>query len=138
LGFWDEYAGDYDSIFAKDPMYADAMRMMLERMGDAGRKRVLDLGCGTGRLVQLIAERFPDAEVYGVDPSGRMVEVCAERFKELPNVHIAEGTATWIPCPTGHLHCVLSNLALHHVPPQARPDCAREMARVLQKGGRLQ
>src|SRR5271157_300068 len=34
---------------------------------------VLDVGCGTGQLLRRIANRYPDAELVGVDPSSGMV-----------------------------------------------------------------
>lgn len=137
MGYWDDYAGDYDSLFAADPMYADAMRMMVELMGEAGRKRVLDLGCGSGTLISRLAALHPEAEIYGVDPSQAMVRRSAERFAGLSNVHISAGTAVSIPLPSAHVHCLMSNLALHHVPPGERQACADEVARVLKPGGRL-
>jgi len=137
MGYWDNYMGEYDTLFAKDPMYADAMRIMIELMGDANRKRVLDLGCGSGTLIWRIAEEYPDAEIYGVDPSELMVQRSVVRFKEQPNVHIAIGTAVQVPMPTDYINCVMSNLALHHVKPEERAACAAEIARVLKPGGRL-
>ncbi len=137
MGYWDEYMGEYDILFARDPMYADAIRIMVELMGDANRKRVLDLGCGSGTLISRIAGLNPDAEIYGVDLSERMVQVSAERFKGMQNVHIALGTAVKIPTPDNYVHCLMSNLALHHVPPAERDACAAEIARVLKPGGRL-
>jgi malonyl-CoA O-methyltransferase len=40
----------------------------------AAPHRVLDLGTGTGSVARLVAERFPDAEVVGVDLSERMID----------------------------------------------------------------
>jgi SAM-dependent methyltransferase len=137
MGYWDDYMGEYDALFAKDPMYADAMRIMIELMGDASRKRVLDLGCGSGTLISRIAEEYPDAEIYGVDPSELMVQRSMVRFEGQPNVHVAIGTAMRIPMPPDYVHCMLSNLALHHVKPEERAACAVEIARVLKPGGRL-
>ena len=137
MGYWDDYMGEYDTLFAKDPMYADAMRIMIELMGDANHKRVLDLGCGSGTLIWRIAEEYPDAEIYGVDPSELMVQRSVIRFKEQPNVHIAIGTAVQMPMPPDYIHCMMSNLALHHVKPEERASCAAEIARVLKPGGRL-
>jgi ubiquinone/menaquinone biosynthesis C-methylase UbiE len=137
VGYWDDYMGEYDTLFAKDPMYADALRIMIELMGDANRKHVLDLGCGSGTLIWRIAEEYPDAEIYGVDPSELMVQRSVVRFKEQPNVHIAIGTAVQMPMPPDYIHCMMSNLALHHVKPEERAACAAEIARVLKPGGRL-
>ena len=137
MGYWDDYMGDYDALFARDPMYADAMRIMIELMGDANRRRVLDLGCGSGTLISRVADLYPDAEIYGVDSSELMVQRSVERFGGRPNVHIALGTAVQVPLPSGYVHCMMSNLALHHVPPAERAVCAAEIARVLKPGGRL-
>ena len=137
MGYWDDFAGDYDGLFDRDPMYAEAMRLIVELVGDANRKRVMDLGCGSGTLMGRLAEENPDAEIYGVDPSERMVQRCLERCRGLPNVHAAVGTALRIPMPSDYLHHVVSNLALHHVPPGDRGSCAAELARVLKAGGRL-
>ena len=137
VGYWDEYMGDYDNLFAKDPMYADAMRIMVELMGDANRKRVLDLGCGSGNLISRIAELYPDAEIYGVDPSERMVKASTDRFEGMANVHVFTGTSMQIPVPNEYIHCLMSNLALHHVHPADRVVCAAEIARVLKPGGHL-
>lgn len=66
-----------------------------------------------------------------------MVRRCADRFRKVEAVNISMGTATRIPLPDEYLDVVLSNLALHHVPPLERPACAREIARVLRPGGKL-
>ncbi len=137
MGFWDDFSGEYESLFDRDPMYADALRIIMELVGDANRKRVLDLGCGSGTLLALLAEENPDAEIYGVDPSERMVQGCVNRFREYPNVHIAIGSALRVPLPTDYVHYAVSNLALHHVPPEDRMGCAAELARVMRAGGRL-
>ena len=45
----------------------------LDRLGEPPRK-VLDLGTGTGKAARVVAKRFPDAEVVGVDLAPEMVE----------------------------------------------------------------
>ncbi|MDI6873669.1 class I SAM-dependent methyltransferase [Candidatus Solincola sp.] len=137
MGFWDEFEGDYEGLFDKDPMYQEALDTMLKLAGDLSGKRVLDLGCGAGVFLSRLAEAFPAAELYGVDPSEKMVQRCERRFRDNGRVHILQGSAMRIPLPAEHVHVVLSNLALHHVLPSERPFCAREIVRVLQTGGRL-
>jgi SAM-dependent methyltransferase len=57
----------------------------LDRLGGPPR-RVLDVGSGTGLAARLVARRFPNAEVVGVDLSGAMV---AEARRLLPAEHDA-------------------------------------------------
>lgn len=46
---------------------------LLARVGAAAPRRVVDLGCGTGALTRVLAERWPSAEVVGVDHSPQML-----------------------------------------------------------------
>lgn len=58
-------------------------------------RRVVDLGCGPGNSTELLIERFPDAEVIGVDSSPDMLRQARER---LPNCTFVEGDLkTWVP-----------------------------------------
>jgi ubiquinone/menaquinone biosynthesis C-methylase UbiE len=50
----------------------------LERL-PAPPRRVLDLGTGTGSVARIVAERFPDADVIGVDISPRMLDEARRR-----------------------------------------------------------
>ncbi len=137
MGFWDEFEGDYEGLFDKDPMYWKALDMMVELAGDLSGKRLLDLGCGAGLFISRLVEIFPDAKLYGVDPSEKMVRRCELRLRDRKRVCILRGTAVSIPLPDQCVDAVFSNLALHHVPPEERPKCAREICRVLLPGGRL-
>src|SRR5262245_27198662 len=60
-------------------------------------KRVVDLGCGPGNSTELLIERFPNAEVIGVDSSPDMLRQARER---LPGRTFVEGDLeTWMPEP---------------------------------------
>jgi perosamine synthetase len=71
--FGAEYARRYDAIYEDKPYTreAEAIRDVLERESDAPPKRLLDLGCGTGRHAQALAEL--GFEVTGVDRSPAMI-----------------------------------------------------------------
>jgi ubiquinone/menaquinone biosynthesis C-methylase UbiE len=134
---WDSMARGFDEAFFEDPMYSMLLAAMFKGAAGGEVGRVLDLGCGTGNLISLLLEEFPDVKFSGVDPSSGMREVCAERFADQPNVQISEGDAYNIPFPDGSFDLIVSSLALHHVPPENKPDIAAEMARVLEPGGRF-
>jgi ubiquinone/menaquinone biosynthesis C-methylase UbiE len=134
---WDEVAERFDDAFCKDPVYTESLETMVEKVTDIEGKRLLDLGCGTGNLISFLLERFPQVEIVGLDPSAGMREVAARRFSDHPNVSISTGDALDIPFPDDYFHYVMSNLALHHVLPDARGMCAGEIGRVLKTGGKL-
>ena len=76
-------------------------------------KRVLDLGCGTGRLVPELNDRFPGAEIVGLDLSTEMLR----RFRDQPRArghfHCTRGDLTQLPFAARSFDLVFSNLALH-------------------------
>jgi len=93
-------------------------------------RRALDVGTGTGAAALLVAERFPDAEVTGVDLSPAMV--AAARAKTPPELdgrlRFVEGDASALPVATGS--CDLVTL-VNMIP------FFEELARVLAPAGTL-
>jgi trans-aconitate 2-methyltransferase len=86
-------------------------------------KRAADLGCGPGNSTELLVERFPDAEVIGVDSSPDMLRQARER---LPRCSFVEGDlATWMPAAGTDL--LFGNAVFHWV-----PDHPKVLARLLQ------
>ncbi|MFG1942208.1 class I SAM-dependent methyltransferase [Nonomuraea sp. NPDC048826] len=99
-------------------------------------ERFLDVGCGTGYLTRVVAPVVgPKGGVTGVDPSAEMIGYARERAPGNCDYQVAEGQA--LPFPDGSFDAVVSSLAVHHIPEDARPAAMREMFRVLRPGGRL-
>jgi ubiquinone/menaquinone biosynthesis C-methylase UbiE len=93
---------------------------------------ILDVGCGTGRLLRAAGARWPSAQLIGVDPAPGMVEV-ARRLSPSATFYI--GPAESLPLPDGLADLALSTLSFHHWRDQAVG--VREVARVLRPGGRF-
>jgi trans-aconitate 2-methyltransferase len=86
-------------------------------------KRVVDLGCGPGNSTELLIERFPNAEVIGVDSSPDMLRQARER---LPRCIFVEGDLlTWMPDQGTAL--LFGNAVFQWV-----PDHPKVLARLLQ------
>ena len=84
--------------------------------------RVVDLGCGPGNSTQLLIERFPEAEVIGVDSSPDMLR---QARGQLPRCTFVESDlATWMPQPGTDL--LFGNAVFHWV-----PDHPQVLARLL-------
>jgi ubiquinone/menaquinone biosynthesis C-methylase UbiE len=134
---WEEVADEYNRIFEKDTYYWDILGMIADQVKAEEGARILDLGCGTGNLIALLREKFPEVKVSGVDPAQNMLELSSSRFRDDRGVDISLGEGTRIPFLSEHFDYVVSNLALHHVLPELRPLCAEEIGRVLKNGGQL-
>jgi ubiquinone/menaquinone biosynthesis C-methylase UbiE len=98
--------------------------------GDLRGRRVLDLGCGTGRLAAALAER--GAKVWGVDPSAEML--AQARASVGPRVGLKQGRAEALPFRDGWFERAVLRLVVHLVD---RPRALPELARVLAPGGRV-
>ena len=89
---------------------------------------MLDVGCGTGRLVAELSER---ARVWGVDPSPEMLEVARSRA---PGVRFKQASAESLPFKDGWFERATMWLVVHLLD---RPRAFAELRRVLAPGGRL-
>jgi trans-aconitate 2-methyltransferase len=92
---------------------------------------VYDLGCGTGALTSIMAERWPAAVVTGVDDSSDMLQ---RAEGSAPNLRwLRQDIATW--APDGAANLIYSNAALHWLPDHDR--LLRRLIGHLAPGGAL-
>jgi ubiquinone/menaquinone biosynthesis C-methylase UbiE len=111
--------------------YVARHALALQTEGEA-----VDLGCGPGDLVLLLAEEAPQLRVDGVDLSEEMLAEATRRAKAAglsSRVQFKKGDAARIPFPDRSLDLIVSTLSLHHwCDPVPVLD---EIARVLKPGG---
>ncbi len=91
---------------------------------------VLDVGCGTGKLLRRANTYWPEAQLIGVDPANGMIEM-AKRLT--PNATFFTGMAEALPLQDASVGLALSTSSFHHWQDQAAG--IREITRVLRPGG---
>jgi ubiquinone/menaquinone biosynthesis C-methylase UbiE len=123
-------AESYDRIRPVDANWWTAFELVV-READLRGRRVLDLGCGTGRLSVALADRGI-ARVWGVDASPQMLAVARDKLPA--TVGLKLGHAEDLPFRDGWFERVVMWLVVHLVD---RPAAFREAARVLGPSGRL-
>ena len=93
--------------------------------------RILDLGCGAGNLTAILKQRWPDADVHGVDGSASMLE---KARKEAPACTFLQADiSTWAPDEAFDL--IYTNATLQWLPDH--PQLFRRLLSFLRPGGCL-
>lgn len=108
---WD--ARDYESHSSAQQQWA---RELIARLDLQGHERVLDIGCGDGKVTAEIASCLPDGSVVGVDNSEAMVSYAEAKYprSQFPNLQFLQADARSLPFED-EFDRVFSNAALHWV-----------------------
>lgn len=124
---WD--AGTYDRV--SEPQLAWGLTV-LERLSLRGDERVLDAGCGTGRVTAEMLARLPAGEVVAVDASAAMVEHARETLGSRAQVIQADLLDLHLDEP---VDAVFSTATFHWILDHAR--LFERLHALLRPGGRL-
>ncbi len=114
------------------------LRAVMRALRITSRSRVLDAGCGTGRLTMLLAARAES--VSAVDFSPRSVDVLRRRLAEerLSNVQTMVGDLNHVSLVAESFDAVASVGVMHHIPThELRCDALARLRAALKIGGRL-
>ncbi len=96
-------------------------------------RQLLDIGCGTGRLLELLAEKLPEAELTGLDLVPNMLQQARERLDN--RVCLVQGDAEQLPFADQAFDMVVSSSTFQWLVQLDR--CFGEIVRVLRPGGRF-
>lgn len=103
---------------------------------DGKVKRILDMGTGIGQLALAMKERFPDAEVHGVEIGAPMLRYAHMRAVNLnTELHFKHALAEDTGYPDNHFDVVVSYLLHHEVTAEATQKIVAEAKRILRPGG---
>jgi demethylmenaquinone methyltransferase/2-methoxy-6-polyprenyl-1,4-benzoquinol methylase/phosphoethanolamine N-methyltransferase len=130
---------DLGTTFLSFGLAAVLRRRTVELAEIAPGERVLDVGCGPGRLAIAAAIVAGAAgETRGIDPAPEMVELARRKAARAGvRAQFDVGVIEKLPYPDGHFDVVLSSLMLHHLPDELKRRGFAEARRVIRPGGRL-
>lgn len=90
-----------DSMYRYQRYFYDATRKfyllgrdrLIEKMKIDAGDTVAEIGCGTGRNLRILAERYPNARFFGLDASAEMLETARSKAGEIKNLHFQTALA---------------------------------------------
>jgi ubiquinone/menaquinone biosynthesis C-methylase UbiE len=129
------HAAEWDDIRSRHVPEAQVEAAMREAVGARPVRRLVDLGAGAGRMLEIFAPLAQRA--IGVDLSSAMLAVARGRLEEtgLNNVQLRQGDMYALPIERNSADLAIMHQVLHYLDDPAR--AIREAARILAPGGRL-
>jgi ubiquinone/menaquinone biosynthesis C-methylase UbiE len=124
--FFDANASLYDPWFRADTHYKELLGEIIDRLAPRAPRRLVELGCGTGNLSALLAERFPDASIVAVDVSHDSLIAAREKCARYLNIRFHEGDMLEAVADAAPGSVFVANYSLHHlVEPEKEALCVR-------------
>jgi ubiquinone/menaquinone biosynthesis C-methylase UbiE len=106
------------------------IQILIENL-DLKDKKIIDVGCGVGKIAKLLSEA--GASVYGID----LPEIIgkSKEYEQGKNVILKAGTAQEIPYENNFADLVLFFYSFHHIPEEYMGKAVSEARRVVKKNG---
>lgn len=91
-----------EAVKVKETLHQQRLKLALEEIKNSGAKRIVDLGCGEGKLLKMLLKEKQFEEILGVDVSYRTLEKAMERlyYNEMPpkqknRIKLIQGALTY-------------------------------------------
>lgn len=135
--FFDEISDEYTlAIDRCVPRYREMLWAILRYLPTGWTPaRILELGCGSGNLSELVGRRFPTASIRLVDFSGRLLEQCRSRLAGHGGVEYQEEDFRNLEFTQGSFDFVVSSISLHHLTHEEKADLFVRVHQWLDNGG---
>ncbi|MXP42603.1 metalloregulator ArsR/SmtB family transcription factor [Altererythrobacter soli] len=133
--YFARHAGEWDQLRSWLSPAKTVEAALLESLGDAPLGRLLDIGTGTGRMAELLADRSD--HVVAFDKSTEMLRLARARLQSFPpqQIELVQGDFGALPFGEGEFDTVVLHQVLHYAQEPAQP--LAEAARVCRPGGRV-
>ncbi len=133
---FENWSAGYDSSVLQKLLFGPSHSRIAAELPVAEPVQLLDVGCGTGRFMELVLVEGRAAKVWGLDISKSMLTHGKQRLRRYNgSAHIVQGDAERLPFPSDYFDVVTCSNCFHHFPDQQQAVC--EMFRVLRDGGRV-
>ena len=135
LDYFQDVAKSWDSIRAMHVSQQQLEEALFEIVGDDFDGELLDIGTGTGRILEVLASRV--SRGVGVDMSSGMLAVARTNLEsaDLKHIHVRKGDMYQLPLEDNSFDLAILHMVLHYSDNPA--EVIREASRVLRPEGRL-
>ena len=131
---FDAWCHSYDRSILQKIFFKPAHDAILANIDPEKHLKILDVGCGTGRLASRILSEFPNTHVTGLDLSSKMLAKAKSNCSVFGDrLTLVEGDSENLPFELGSFDLAVCVHSFHHYPNQL--EVTKELQRVLSPGG---
>ncbi len=128
----------YDTAVKWTTREAVFKKKLVEQIEIEAGGRLLDLACGTATLTVALRQKFPEAEIHGLDGDPKILRIARRKASENgAEINFTEAFSTALPYPDDYFDAIVSSLFFHHLTPEKKRTTLAEIRRVLKTGGIL-
>jgi ArsR family transcriptional regulator len=132
--YFSSHAGVWDQIRSLHVAESEVERAIGKALGDGTLGTLVDIGTGTGRMIELFGPRAEQA--IGFDRSSEMLRLARSKLEAAGiQSSLRQGDMYALPLPEGSADCVILHQVLHYA--HAPAAAVAEAGRVLARGGTL-
>jgi len=133
--YFQQVAKSWDSVRAMHVSQQQLEDTLLEVVGEDFSGELIDIGTGTGRILELMVERV--SRGVGIDMSSGMLAVARSNLEraDRQHIHVRKGDMYHLPIDDGSFDLAILHMVLHYSDNPV--DVIREASRVLRNNGRL-
>jgi SAM-dependent methyltransferase len=113
-------------------------KQLVGQLGLQSDHKLLDLGCGTGTLLAMLAGQCPDAHFIGIDGDPKVLALAKTKTEHFgAKIDLRQALATSLPFADGVFDRVVTTLVFHHLRREEKAAALGEALRVLKPGGQF-
>lgn len=131
--FFDNWAKNYDCLLTTI-FYQAVHQRVLDYTQFPENSTILDLGCGTGKMLNRILKNYPSIKAIGYDFSAEMLREAQEKNNYPEQISFVEGNVETLPFPDNSFDAVFNSISFLHYPDPEK--VLREIKRVLKPQGK--
>ena len=134
---WLGYGADARGYLSSGEQHVDEMVRVLEGTDFSAlqARRILEFGCGAGRMIRRFPKLAPEAELWGVDISAEHIRWCIDHLS--PTIHFATTTRVpHLPFEDGSFDLVFCGSVFTHIE-DLQEAWLLELGRILRPSGKL-
>jgi ubiquinone/menaquinone biosynthesis C-methylase UbiE len=129
--YYTKTAANYDEMHGGEGVERpEILEMICALLGSVETRTILDVGCGTGRGMQMLSAKLPSIVAFGIEPVRALIEQGVEKAR-MPSGVTLQGFGDKLPFADSSVDVVCAFAILHHI--REPNNVVREMLRVAKK-----